>query len=147
MPRAAVGLPLVECENDRAVGHVTHMPHRPVMKRGDLHQKPFREKKKAGAAPEGAAPAEMNIEIGRALANPAVAEYRFSHSGMTRKKLPPREEATAVKTIWWQRPESAAAQVLEAGSGGAGRGNTQDAKPASGYVICATGTWGYERIR
>jgi hypothetical protein len=117
------------------------------MKRGDLHQKPFREKKKAGAAPEGAAPAEMNIEIGRALANPAVAEYRFSHSGMTRKKLPPREEATAVKTIWWQRPESAAAQVLEAGSGGAGRGNTQDAKPASGYVICATGTWGYERIR
>lgn len=57
MPRAAVGLPLVECENDRAVGHVTHMPHRPVMKRGDLHQKPFREKKKAGAAPEGTAPA------------------------------------------------------------------------------------------
>jgi hypothetical protein len=37
MASAAVGPPLVECEDDRAVGHVSHMPHRPVVERVDFH--------------------------------------------------------------------------------------------------------------
>ncbi|MBU6308879.1 MAG: hypothetical protein KJS77_03970 [Planctomycetes bacterium] len=39
------------------------MPHWPVFERGDFHHETFREKKKAGAAPEGVAPAVMNLEI------------------------------------------------------------------------------------
>lgn len=62
MASAAVGPSLVECEDDRAVGHVSHMPHRPVAESGDFHRGTFREKKKAGAAPEGAAPAVMNLD-------------------------------------------------------------------------------------
>jgi hypothetical protein len=62
MTSAAAGPPLVELENDRAVKHVSHMPHRPVVKCGDFHHGTFREKKKAGAAPEGAAPAVTNIK-------------------------------------------------------------------------------------
>jgi hypothetical protein len=57
MPRAPGGMPLEESEDDRAVGHIPHMPHRLVIKCGDLHLGTFREKKEAGAAPEGAAPA------------------------------------------------------------------------------------------
>ena len=38
------------------------MPHRPVVERGDFHHGTFREKKKAGAASEGAAPAVMNFD-------------------------------------------------------------------------------------
>jgi hypothetical protein len=54
------GPTLVEFEDDRAVGHVLHMPHRSVVERGDFHHGTFREKKKAGAAPEGTAPAVTN---------------------------------------------------------------------------------------
>ena len=62
MASAAAGPPLVEFENDRAVGHVLHMPHGTVVESGDFHRGTFREKKKAGAAPEGAAPAVMNLD-------------------------------------------------------------------------------------
>jgi hypothetical protein len=60
MPSATAGPPLVELESDRAVGHVSHMSHGPVVERGDFHHGTFREKKKAGAAPHGAAPAVLN---------------------------------------------------------------------------------------
>jgi len=62
MASAAVGPSLVEFEDDRAVGHESHMPNRPVVESGDFHRGNFREKKKAGAAPEGAAPAVMNLD-------------------------------------------------------------------------------------
>jgi hypothetical protein len=62
MASAAVGPSLVKFEDNRAVGHVSHMPHRPVVERGDFHRGTFREKKKAGAAPNGAAPAVMNLD-------------------------------------------------------------------------------------
>jgi hypothetical protein len=62
MASPAVGPSFVEIEDDRAVGHVSHMPHRPVVERGDFHRGTFREKKKAGAAPNGAAPAVMNLD-------------------------------------------------------------------------------------
>jgi hypothetical protein len=62
MASAAVGPSLVEFEDDRAVGHESHMPNRPVVESGDFHRGTFREKKKAGAAPEGAAPAVMNLD-------------------------------------------------------------------------------------
>lgn len=62
MASEAVGPSLVECEDDRAVGHESHMPHRPVVESGDFHRGTFREKKKAGAAPNGAAPAVMNLD-------------------------------------------------------------------------------------
>jgi hypothetical protein len=55
MASAAGGPTLVEFQNDRAVGHVLHMPHRPVVECGDFHHVTFRENKKAWAAPEGAA--------------------------------------------------------------------------------------------
>lgn len=42
------------------------MPHRPVVECGDLHHVTFREKKKAGAAPEGTAPAAQNKRADRA---------------------------------------------------------------------------------
>jgi hypothetical protein len=38
------------------------MPHRPVVESGDFHRRAFREKKKAGAAPNGAAPAVMKTD-------------------------------------------------------------------------------------
>ena len=56
MASAAAGPPLVELQNDRTFGHVSHMPDRPFVKHGDFHRDTFREKK-AGAAPEVAAPA------------------------------------------------------------------------------------------
>jgi hypothetical protein len=62
MASAAVGPSLVEFEDDRAVGHESHMPNRPVVESGDFHRGNFREKKKAGAAPEGAAPAMLNLD-------------------------------------------------------------------------------------
>jgi hypothetical protein len=60
MASAAVGPSLVEFEDDRAVGHESHMPNRPVVESGDFHRGTFREKKKAGATPEGTAPAVKN---------------------------------------------------------------------------------------
>jgi hypothetical protein len=45
MASAAGGAALVESEDDRAVGHVPHMPHRAVVERGDFHHVTFREKK------------------------------------------------------------------------------------------------------
>jgi len=57
MASAASGPPLVEFQDDRAVGHVANMPHWPVVECGDFHHGTFREKKKAGATPEGTAPA------------------------------------------------------------------------------------------
>ena len=62
MASAAVGPSLVEFEDDRAVGYESHMPNRPVVESGDFHRGNFREKKKAGAAPEGAAPAVLNLD-------------------------------------------------------------------------------------
>jgi hypothetical protein len=62
MASAAVGPSLVEFEDDRAVGHESHMPNRPVVESGDFHRGTFHEKKKAGAAPNGAAPAVMNLD-------------------------------------------------------------------------------------
>jgi hypothetical protein len=62
MASATVWPSLVEFEDDRAVGHESHMPNRPVVESGDFHRGNFREKKKAGAAPEGAAPAVMNLD-------------------------------------------------------------------------------------
>ena len=53
---AAARPPLVELANERAVGHVSHMPYRPVVQCGDFHHGNFREKMTAGAAPENAAP-------------------------------------------------------------------------------------------
>ena len=38
------------------------MPHRPVVERGDFHHETFHAQKNAGAAPEGAAPAVMNLD-------------------------------------------------------------------------------------
>jgi hypothetical protein len=61
MASAAVGPSLVKFEDDRAVGHESHMPHRPVVESGNFHRGTFREKK-AGAAPNGAAPAVMNLD-------------------------------------------------------------------------------------
>jgi hypothetical protein len=60
MASAAVGPPLVELHNDRTVGHVSHMPYRPVVERVDFHRDTFHEKK-AWAAPEGALSAVMNV--------------------------------------------------------------------------------------
>ena len=60
MASGAVGPPLVKLEDNRAVGHESHIPNRPVVESGDFHRGTFREKKKAGAAPNGAAPAVMN---------------------------------------------------------------------------------------
>lgn len=62
MASAAVGPPLVELQNDRTVGHVSHMPYRPVVERVDFHRGTFREKKKTGAAPNGAALAQRRLE-------------------------------------------------------------------------------------
>jgi hypothetical protein len=78
MASAAVGPPLVEFQHHRAVGHVSHMPHRPVVERGDFHHETFRAQKKAGAAPEGAAPAVMNLEIvvGRLRSAALAANWR-----------------------------------------------------------------------
>jgi hypothetical protein len=39
------------------------MPHRPVVERGDFHHETFHAQKNAGAAPEGAAPTVINLEI------------------------------------------------------------------------------------
>jgi hypothetical protein len=61
MASAAAGPPLVKLKDDRAVGHVSHMPHGTVVESGDFHHGTFRKKKKAGAAPEGTAPAVMNV--------------------------------------------------------------------------------------
>jgi len=58
--------PLVELQNHRAVGHVSDMPHRPVVECGDLQHVTFREKKKAGAEPAGTAPAAQNNRADRA---------------------------------------------------------------------------------
>jgi hypothetical protein len=63
MASAAVGPPLVELQNDRTVGHISHMPYRPVVERVDFHRDTFRKKKKAGAAPEGTAPAVTYIKL------------------------------------------------------------------------------------
>jgi hypothetical protein len=78
MASATVWPSLVEIEDDRAVGHVSHMPHRPVVERGDFHHETFRAQKKAGAAPEGAAPAVMNLEIvvGRLRSAALAANWR-----------------------------------------------------------------------
>jgi hypothetical protein len=62
MASAAVGPSLVEFEDDRAGGHESHMPNRPVVESGDFHRGTFYEKKKAGAAPNGAAPAVINLD-------------------------------------------------------------------------------------
>jgi len=60
MASTAVGATLKEFENDRTVGHVANMPYRAVVECGDFHHGTFREKKKAGATPEGTAPAVRN---------------------------------------------------------------------------------------
>ena len=57
MASAAVGPSLVEFEDDRAVGHESHMPNRPVVESGDFHRGTFRENKGRGAAP-----AVMNLD-------------------------------------------------------------------------------------
>ena len=62
MASTAIGPSLIEFKDDRAVGHVSHMLHGPVVESGDFHRGTFREKKKAGAAPNGAAPAVMNLD-------------------------------------------------------------------------------------
>jgi hypothetical protein len=55
------------------------MPHRPVVERGDFdHETLPCKKKKAGAAPQGAAPAVMNLEIvvGRLRSAALAANWR-----------------------------------------------------------------------
>ena len=52
MASAAIGPPLVEFQNDRAVGHVSHIPHRPVVERVDFHRDTFRKKRRQGRHPK-----------------------------------------------------------------------------------------------
>ena len=52
MASTAVGPPLVEFQNDRPVGHVAHVPHRPVVECGDFHHVTFREKRRQERHPK-----------------------------------------------------------------------------------------------
>jgi hypothetical protein len=62
-----------------------HMPHRPVVERGDFHHGTFREKKKPGAAPEGTAPVVMNV-VTAAGSN-------------AQRRLPPQSGGAKIRTL------------------------------------------------
>jgi hypothetical protein len=51
MTSAAVGPSLVDFEDDRTVGHESHMPNRPIVESGDFHRGTFREKRRQGRRP------------------------------------------------------------------------------------------------
>ncbi len=84
MTGTATGPPLVELQNDCAVWHVSHMPHRPIVERDDLHHRTTseRKRKKAGAAPEGTAPAQRKWQSSRWRYRPAEAAGLYTPSSL-----------------------------------------------------------------